>query len=319
MKAPSFRTGWRAIHLSEPVFSRRHKCCYPPLVANKRAAKPSISIVGPGNLGSALAIELFRAGYPIKAIVRRSTSKITRSKALARRVKADFVTIGEHPIETDIVWLTVLDDAIADVARELAPSQSWKGKIVFHSSGALTSEDLAPLWEKGAWVASVHPLMTFVAGKKPTWRGVSFAIEGDDEAMRMANQIATDLGGRPFDIDRRNKVLYHVFGSFASPLVIALMSAMEQVAEAAGIPQEKAKEMMRPLLGETLNNYLRADAASAFSGPLVRGDAQTIRKHLAHLQRIPEARDVYVALTKAAIERLPVKNKEALKKELTRR
>ena len=74
--------------------------------------------------------------------------------------------------------------------------------------------------------------------------------------------------------------------------------------------------MMQPLLGETLNNYLRADAASAFSGPLVRGDVQTVRKHLAQLQRIPEARDVYVALAKAAIERLPVKNKEALKKEL---
>ena len=65
------------------------------------------------------------------------------------------------------------------------------------------------------------------------------------------------------------------------------MSAMEQVAEAAGIPQEKAKEMMRPLLGETLNNYLRADAASAFSGPLVRGDVHTVRKHLAHWSGYP--------------------------------
>jgi predicted short-subunit dehydrogenase-like oxidoreductase (DUF2520 family) len=288
-------------------------------VPKKATSKPSITIVGPGNLGSALAIELFRAGYPINAIVRRSTSKITHPKALARRVKADLITIGERPIDSNIVWLTVPDDAIADVAGQLAPQQSWKGKIVFHSSGALTSEELAPLWEKGASVASVHPLMTFVAGKKPSWRGVSFAIEGDEEAVRMANQIATDLGGRPFDIERRSKVLYHAFGSFASPLVIALMSAMEQVAEAAGIPPDKAKEMMQPLLGETLNNYLRADAASAFSGPLVRGDVHTIRKHLTHLQRVPEAREVYVALARAAITRLPVKNREALKKELTRR
>ncbi len=287
-------------------------------MTKKATAKPSITIVGPGNLGSALALELHRAGYPISAIVRRSTSKITRPKALARRVKAELVVLGERQLDADIVWLTVPDDAIAAVARELAPSQSWKGKIVFHSSGALTSEELAPLWEKGAWVASVHPLMTFVAGKKPSWRGVSFAMEGDDDATRMAKQIATDLGGRPFEIDPRSKVLYHAFGAFASPLVIALMSAMEQVAEAAGISREKAKEMMQPLLGETLNNYLRADAASAFSGPLVRGDVQTVRKHLTSLQQIPEAREVYVALAKAAIERLPVKNKEALKKELTR-
>ena len=285
-------------------------------MARKRVAKPTISIVGPGNLGSALALELFCAGYPIHAIVRRATSKITRLKALAGRVKANLIVMGERPLDSDIVWLTVPDDAIAKVAAQLAASQSWKGKTVFHSSGALSSEELAPLWEKGASVASVHPLMTFVAGKKASWRGVAFAVEGDDEAVRIASRIAIELGGSPFDIDRRSKVLYHAFGSFASPLVIALMSAMEQVAEAAGIPPEKAKEMMQPLLAETLNNYLRTDAASAFSGPLVRGDVQTVRKHLAHLERAPEARDVYLALARVAIQRLPAKNKEALEKEL---
>ncbi len=230
-------------------------------------------------------------------------------------MKAELLVIwSSSPPDTDIVWLTVPDDVIAEVAGQLAATQKWKGKIVFHSSGALTSEELAPLWEKGAAVASVHPLMTFVAGKKPSWRGVSFAIEGDDAAVRAATQIASDLGGRPFEIERRSKVLYHAFGAFASPLVIALMSAMEQVAEAAGIPPEKAKEMMQPLLAETLNNYLRADAASAFSGPLVRGDVKTVRKHLAALKRTPQARDVYVALASAAIESLPVKNKEALQK-----
>ncbi len=105
-------------------------------MTKKATAKPSITIVGPGNLGSALALELHRAGYPISAIVRRSTSKITRPKALARRVKAELVVLGERQLDADIVWLTVPDDAIAAVARELAPSQSWKGKIVLHSSGA---------------------------------------------------------------------------------------------------------------------------------------------------------------------------------------
>lgn len=285
-------------------------------MSKKATSKPSISIVGPGNLGSALALELYRAGYPIRAIVRRSITKVTRPKALARRVKADLISIGERPLDTDIVWLTVPDDAIAEVTAQLAASQPWKSKIVFHSSGALTSEELAPIWDKGALAASVHPLMTFVAGKKPTWRGVSFAIEGDDDAVRVAHQIATDLGGRPFEIEPRSKVLYHAFGAFASPLVIALMSAMEQVAEAAGIPHEKAKEMMQPLLGETLNNYLRTDAASAFSGPLVRGDVHTIRKHLAALKGIPHAREVYIALAKTALDQLPVRNRDALAQEL---
>jgi predicted short-subunit dehydrogenase-like oxidoreductase (DUF2520 family) len=287
-------------------------------VAKKSTSKPTISIVGPGNLGSALAGELYRARYPINAVVSRSTSKITHPKSLARRVKANLVAIGDRALDSDIVWLTVPDDAIANVAQQLAPSQSWKGKIIFHSSGALTSEELSPLKEKGAHVASIHPMMTFVAGKKPQWRGVAFAVEGDDDAVHAATQIAIDLGGAPFEIEKRNKVLYHAFGSFASPLVIALLATMEQVAEAAGIPPDKAKKMMLPLLGETLNNYLSQDAANAFSGPLVRGDVQTIRKHLTHLKRVPEARDVYLALARVAIKRLPVKNKEALRKELLR-
>jgi predicted short-subunit dehydrogenase-like oxidoreductase (DUF2520 family) len=277
---------------------------------------PSISIVGPGNLGSALAIELYRAGYRIDAIVRRSTTKITRPKALARRVKAEVVAIGERALESDIVWLTVPDDAIAEVARQLAKSQAWNGKIVLHSSGAVTSEELAALKKKGATVASAHPLMSFVRGRTPSWQEVAFAIEGDVPAMRTAFDIAQDLGGKPFKIQKENKALYHAFGAFASPLVIALMSSMEQVAEAAGIPPNKIKKTMLPLLRQTWGNYLVQDAPRAFSGPLVRGDVQTVRKHLAELKRVPAARDVYVALARAAIERLPVKNKQALRKEL---
>jgi len=278
--------------------------------------KPSISLVGPGNLGSALAIELYRTGYPINAIVKRATTRVTHLKALARRVEADYITICERPLDSDIVWLTVPDDAIAEVARQLAASQAWNSKIVFHSSGALTSEELAALRKKGAAVASAHPLMSFVRGRAPSWQEVAFAIEGDAPAVRAAFDIAQDLGGKPFKIQKKNKALYHAFGAFASPLVIALMSSMEQVAEAAGISPNKIKKTMLPLLRQTWGNYLVQDAPRAFSGPLVRGDVQTVRKHLAELKRVPAARDVYVALARAAIERLPVKNKQALRKEL---
>ena len=283
-------------------------------MVNKRAAKPSISIVGAGNLGSALAIELARKAYPIPYIVSRSRSASAR--ALARRIKAELLVFGERTLDTDIVWITVPDDAIAGVARQLAPSQSWKGTIVLHPSGARTSDELSALKRKGAAVASAHPMMTFVRGRKPQWRGVPFDIEGDPRAVQAAYQITEDLGGNPYVLKKRYKTLYHAFGSFASPLVIALLSAMEEVAEAAGVPPQKAKEMIWPLLARTLENYRKRDAATAFSGPLVRGDVQTVRKHLSELKRTPLAREVYTALARAAIERLPVKNKEELGKEL---
>ena len=285
-------------------------------MAKKRAAKPSISIVGPGNLGSALATELARVGYPVRYIVTRNTKNNAHVKALARRVNSKVITLGEQPLDTDIVWLTVPDDAIAVVARQLAASQAWKGKIVLHPSGARTSDELSALRKKGAKVASAHPMMTFVRGRRPQWRGVPFDMEGDKPAVKAAHEMAAALGASPYLLDKRCKTLYHAFGSFASPLVIALMSVMEQVAESAGVPPGEAKRMVRPLLMRTLDNYFKKDAARAFSGPLIRGDVQTVRKHLAELHAAPEARKVYIALARTAIERLPVKNKGKLTREL---
>lgn len=236
------------------------------------------------------------------------------TKALARRVKARLVEIGKRPLDTDLVWIAVPDDAIAGVARTLAQSGDWKGKIVFHSSGALTSDELAPLREEGARVASVHPMMTFVRGAAPQMAGVAFAVEGDAAAVSVAKSIVERIGGEAFSIKKESKVLYHVFGSFASPLVIALMASLEQVALAAGIRKQDIKPIMVPLLWQTLHNYLKHDAAAAFSGPLVRGDVATVRKHLAELKKLPEAREVYIALAKVALRDLPTKNGRALER-----
>jgi predicted short-subunit dehydrogenase-like oxidoreductase (DUF2520 family) len=276
-----------------------------------------VSIVGPGNLGSALALALVSAGYPVKFIAVRLGRKGDRhAKALAKRTKAQLVTLSKRPLDGDIVWLTVPDDSIAAVARTIAPSQDWKGKFVFHSSGALSSDELASLRKQGARVASAHPMMTFVRGGAPEMAGVSFALEGDAAAVRMARSIVRDFGANPFVIKKQNKVLYHVFGSFASPLVMALMATMEQVAAAGGIRKQDIKPVMVPLLWQTLRNYLKKDAASAFSGPLVRGDVATVRKHLSELKKLPEAREVYVALAKASLKSLPVNNRKAIEREL---
>jgi predicted short-subunit dehydrogenase-like oxidoreductase (DUF2520 family) len=280
----------------------------------------TVSIVGPGNLGMALALTLPAAGYVVKFIAARPKSITSReTKGLARRVQARLVALGQEPLETDLVWITVPDDAIAATALRLARTQDWSGKIVFHSSGALSSDDLAPLRKQGAKVASVHPGMTFVRGPAPLMLGVAFAVEGDPAAVRVAKRIVEDVGGTTYAIKKRNKVLYHAFGSFASPLVIALMASLERVAQAAGIRSDDVKTLMVPLLVQTLRNYLQHDAASAFSGPLVRGDVATVRRHLEELKAVPEARAVYIALANAAVKNLPVKNRKAMQRELKSR
>ncbi len=235
---------------------------------------------------------------------------------LARRIGAQVVVAGKQPLTGDILWITVPDDVIAGVAHALARSGEGKGKIVFHSSGALTSDDLAPLRAKGAKVASVHPMMTFVRGEVPNMTGVAFAIEGDAAAARVARLIIQDVNGRPLTIKKENKVLYHVFGSFGSPLVIALMAAMEEVALAAGIRKREIQQVIHPLLQQTLRNYFKCDAAAAFSGPLARGDVATVRKHLASLKKLPQMREVYLALAKTASRTLPVRNRQNIETEL---
>jgi predicted short-subunit dehydrogenase-like oxidoreductase (DUF2520 family) len=282
-----------------------------------RSHRPEISIVGPGNLGTALALALKAAGYNVELLAVRSTRALSpHIRSLRRKLQARVVEIGTQPLTTELVWITVPDDAIAEVAHTLAQNHNWKRKVVFHSSGALTSDELIPLRKKGAAVASVHPMMTFVRRSGPAMAGVAFAIEGDAAAVRLARSIVRELGGDAFAIEKRNKVLYHVFGSFASPLVIALMSSLEQVARAAGIKDTRIKRVMEPLLRQTLSNYLAQDAASAFSGPLVRGDVATVRKHLGELKQLPEARAVYVALAQAALNFLPVRNRPSLAREL---
>jgi predicted short-subunit dehydrogenase-like oxidoreductase (DUF2520 family) len=186
------------------------------------------------------------------------------------------------------------------------------GKVVLHSSGAFNSDELDVLRKRGASVASVHPMMTFVAGVTPSLNDVGFAIEGDREAVRVAKTIVERLGGESFLIAKKDKALYHAWGTFVSPLVTALLASSEEVADTAGLSRSMARRWMSPIVRKTIENYVKQGAARSFSGPIIRGDAATVKKHLEVLRRLPVARQVYLALAQAAIEYLPTKNKAGL-------
>ncbi len=273
------------------------------------ARKPRIAIVGPGNLGTALALSLLRAGYKIEAVVGGRSGKAT---SLARRVS----TRAPDASMADVVWFCVPDSEIARAARDLAGKFAWRGKIALHASGALSSDELGVLRQKGAAVASVHPLMTFVKGSRPSLEGVPFAIEGDAGAVKAARGIVRDLGGEAFAIRKREKAAYHAWGTFASPLLTALLATTEQVARLAGVKEKAARRRMSPILFQTLSNYVSLGAASGFSGPIVRGDVETVKRHLRALRSTPVAREVYLALARGALEYLPAKNKRSLMRVL---
>ena len=276
------------------------------------ATKPDIAIVGAGNLGTALAVALREAGYRIESVVaRRQGNSLARARRLAKLTGAREVVSSEE-VKARILWLCVPDGEIARAAISLSEGFQGRRRIALHSSGALGSEILAPLRRKGAAVASVHPLMTFVRGSQPSLVGVSFAIEGDPAAVRSARRIVRDLGGESYSISRKEKTAYHAWGTFASPLLTALLATTEEVAALAGVTKKAARERMLPILLQTVKNYGTFGAAAGFSGPIVRGDVETVQRHLAVLRRTRVPREVYVALARAALKYLPARDKKSL-------
>jgi predicted short-subunit dehydrogenase-like oxidoreductase (DUF2520 family) len=141
---------------------------------------------------------------------------------------------------------------------------------------------------------------------------VSFAIEGDAAAVRIAKRVVKDLRGDPFLIRKKDKAAYHAWATFASPLLTAFLATTERVAVAAGVKPKTARRRMMPIVSQTVVNYATLGASASFSGPFVRGDAKTIGLHLRALRKTPLARGVYKALARAALQYLPTKNRKAL-------
>jgi len=165
-------------------------------------------------------------------------------------------------------------------------------------------------------VASVHPLMTFVPGSHPSLAGVPFALEGDAAAMRLARRMVRDLGGESFALPAARKAAYHAWAALTSPLWLGFLVTLEEAARAAGLPRAESRRMSLPIIRQTLENYSQLGPEHSFSGPIIRGDATTMVKHLTVLKKHPAVRDVYVALARVALDRLPAKNREQLRRLL---
>lgn len=253
--------------------------------------RPSITIVGAGRLGTALARRLSEAGYSAKTLTRKSM-----------RVRR---------LDAQVMWFCVPDSEIARVADTFSQFE-WRGKYAFHSSGVLSSDALTSLRDAGARVASVHPLMTFVKGPAPDLSGAPFAIEGDPSAVRVARGIARNLGGQAVAIKNRDKVAYHAFATMICPLLVSLLAASEKAAALAGIPAADSRGRMLPILRQTLRNYEKLGPAKAFSGPIARGDVETIRAHMQALAKAPAAKKAYAALARAALDFLPNRNRRPI-------
>ncbi len=276
----------------------------------------SVSIVGAGRLGTALAERLAAAGYNIsEIIICANRQSLSDAKQLARKVETQLLAFREAELTAGLVWFCVPDAEISKAATALL-SHKWKGKIAVHSSGVLTSDVLSPLRQKGGHIASAHPLMTFVRGSVPQLERVPFALEGDRIALRAVREIVKDLGGNSISVRKQDKVAYHAFATMVCPLLVSLLAAAEQTAALARMSSAEARRRMMPILRQTLANYEKLGPSAAFSGPIVRGDIETVREHLRAMGDAPAARRAYISLANAALECLPSRNTQELRELL---
>ena len=277
-----------------------------------------MAIVGAGSLASFLAPALGQAGYTItEIIVRGRTPSLQRARTLAAKVGARAVTVETAALDADLLWFCVPDREIRAAATSIASRGASAIRVAFHSSGALLSGELEALRKQDVAVASVHPLMTFVPRSRPSLASVPFALEGDAAATKLARRIAGDLGGQSFSLPSRRKTAYHAWATMTSPLLLAYLVSLEEAAGAAGLSRKDARRMSLPIIVQTLANYGSMGSKHSFSGPFIRGDAETVAKHLAVLKKLSGAREVYVALARTALRGLPVKNRKELSRLLS--
>jgi len=252
------------------------------------------SLIGPGAVGSALARALVASGYRIETVVGEAPSV---GRKLARDLGARWtVELGQIQADTGIILIAVPDSEVEKVARKLSRQDlPWRRIAVLHTAGVLGLEPLKPLERKGAGVGACHPFQTFPRrGRTPLLAGVTFGVDGNARGLRAARKIARDLGGKPLQISGQQRVLYHLAAVLACGFVSANLLMAQRVLCALGISEGRAREAILPIASGTISNIKELGVRAAMTGPAVRGDRTTIRKHLAELRKLdPELAKVY--------------------------
>jgi len=272
----------------------------------KRKQKSEVSIIGTGRLGTTLAVALASRGYTIRSLVAR-TAKSARKAALL--LDADVQVLAAKNlrslINADLFLITVPDDQIASVTRELGEiNADQKKSVVLHTSGALSSEVLEPLREKGWHTGSIHPLMSVSAVHDAHLQGAYWSIEGDRSALRLGKEIVRDLGGKSFSIRTEDKPLYHAAAVMVSGNVVALFDVALEMLGECGLDRKTARAVLLPLIASTVRSLQTKSPEESLTGTFSRGDVETVKRHLAALKskELAEALDLYRLLGQRSLK-----------------
>ena len=269
-------------------------------------AKPeevAVGFVGAGVLGSGLALALSAAGWRVRAIASRTRASAERAAAIIEGCSA---LDGAQQVANscDLVFITTPDSAIAEVAGTV----TWQREQgVVHCCGAASTELLSAPQAAGAAVGAMHPFQTFAGIDGPgqaaeRLKGVTFATAGTGWLAEFLPALAKSLGGRAVEIPDGMRPLYHASAVLSCGHLATLLDAAVGLWECMGFTKEDGVEAAAPLARATIEAIERQGPVRAATGPVVRGDADTVAAHLELLSRYSESLlPLYRQLTESSL------------------
>ncbi len=261
-----------------------------------------VSIVGAGALGNAIAKRLSSVGYRFLSVINRTISD-AQALAVSLGIPEYSDRLEAISPNTNLLFLTVSDSALAPVAETLATLRlPFHQLTVVQFSGALTTDVLRPLSQKGALTLSLHPFQTFPKGLSShdaeSLFKCFFGLQSDAlEGIEVGKKIAHDLGGKVMIVPKEAKTLYHIAGVMASNYLVTLASLSSEVFATLGLTPKEVAKIIEPIMRQTLNNIASAPTiADALTGPIERGESQVIARHLRELsEQVPHLLPIYAA------------------------
>jgi predicted short-subunit dehydrogenase-like oxidoreductase (DUF2520 family) len=247
----------------------------------------SIAIIGAGKAGTVISRKLFDIGYNFNSVISKHKSS-ARNLAASINCRIYSDNILSLPVDTRLIIIATPDSEIEKVADELSKCNlGFKTLKVFHISGCLSSDILEALRRKGTTVFSIHPFQTFMLKNASIeiLDNISYGIEGDKKGISAAKKIVSDLGGTYFVVPKSMKPLYHLAGVFASNYFITLIDSIDKILSEFVSGANARKNIIIPIIKRSFSNILENGYKKSITGPLVRGDTNTIEQHLKILNK----------------------------------
>jgi predicted short-subunit dehydrogenase-like oxidoreductase (DUF2520 family) len=263
------------------------------------------NLIGGGRLGTNIARALLtQLKLELLGICNSNLASAHQTREILNAGTA-FASVKELPA-ADLTFITTPDNCIANVADALLLNPAIKpGQVFVHCSGALSSTLLAPLQDRGCHVASLHPFKSFVPNQTQTFSDCYCTVEGDVTAIERLTTLFGQLGAKVISLHTAHKHLYHAAASMAANYLVTLAASATSLLIDANIAPRQAKHMCEQLMGNTLQNIQGVDEiAQALTGPLMRQDLETIKRHL-HAINLPHVEGLYRA---AGLATLPLIN-----------